>query len=75
MSEELGAAKGAASDAPLRELQHQNKALQEQLRQQRALIDSLTQQGLPTQTRRITVPENGEIKEDFMLGFGSTPKP
>jgi len=29
---------------------------------------------LPSQTRQITVPENGEIREDFTLGFGTMSK-
>jgi len=32
------------------------------------------QERLPSQTRPIKVPENGEIREDFTLGFGKTPK-
>jgi len=43
LSGELFAAEGVAEVDPLRELQNQNKVLQEQLKQQRALIDSLTQ--------------------------------
>ena len=42
LSGELFAAEGMADGDQLRQLQNQNKILQEQLKQQRALIDSLT---------------------------------
>lgn len=30
---------------------------------------------VPAQTKEITVPENGEVKVDFVLGFDNLPKP
>jgi len=80
LGSELHAAAEVVTERQIHELQKQNQALQEQLKQQQPVIDSLTINKIEDAARNnqvisITVLENGEARADLVLGFANLPKP